>query len=293
MNRSTRIRRYSWWTPYLYVLPGLVLYIAFVLLPLGQAGWLSLYKWDGVSQGTWVGLDNYIDLASDPEVLAAFRHAAILVLFISVFPICLGLLLAAVLGKAVVRGSTAFRAALFLPQVVATVVIGLVWSWMLSLDGPVNSLLSALGLGSGTRAWLGDFDTALPAVGLIGAWAATGLCMVLFIAGVQRIPYELYEDARLDGAGAWREFMAITLPGIRSELGVALTLTVIAALRTFDLVYVTTSGGPGQETTVPGLLIYTRAFRVGDVGSAAAIAVVLAAVLLVVSYVITQASERE
>ena len=230
-----------------------------------------------------------------PDAVAAgqFAHAFVLVIFISVLPICLGMLLAAVLGQAVVRGAVTFRTMLFLPQVVATVVIGLIWSWLLSEGGPINLALDAVGLGGVTRAWLGDFDTALPAVGLIGAWAATGLCMVLFIAGVQRIPKELYEAARMDGAGPWREFRAITLPGLRAEVGVALTLTVIAALRTFDLVYVTTSGGPGKETVVPGILIYTRAFREGDVGSAAAIAVVLAVILLVVAYAITQISDRE
>lgn len=293
MISRAELRHHEWWTPYLYLLPGLVLYTVLVLLPLGQAAWISLYKWDGVTTGTWVGLSNYMELLNDLDVRSAFSHAFVLVIFISVLPICLGLLLAAVLGQAVVRGAVTFRTMLFLPQVVATVVIGLIWSWLLSEGGPINLALDAVGLGGVTRAWLGDFDTALPAVGLIGAWAATGLCMVLFIAGVQRIPKELYEAARMDGAGPWREFRAITLPGLRAEVGVALTLTVIAALRTFDLVYVTTSGGPGKETVVPGILIYTRAFREGDVGSAAAIAVVLAVILLVVAYAITQISDRE
>ena len=117
-------------------------------------------------------------------------------------------------------------------------------------------MLAAIGLGGVTRAWLGDFATALPAVGVIGAWVLLGLCTLLLLAGMSKIDPALYEAARLDGAGPLREFVSITLPSLRQEIGVCVTVTVIAALASFDIVYISTQGGPGNATMVPGLEIY-------------------------------------
>ena len=120
-----------------------------------------------------------------------------------------------------------------------------------------------------------------------------GLCIVLFLAGIQKIPLSLYEAARVDGAGRVREFFAVTLPGLRGELAVALTITTIFALRTFDLIYVSTSGGPGTSTTVPSVLVYQNAFANGRVGLAAAVAVVLTVLIFAVAFVITQLVDRD
>jgi raffinose/stachyose/melibiose transport system permease protein len=151
---------------------------------------------------------------------------------------------------------------------------------VLSTSGVVNQALSAVGLGSITRAWLGDFGTALPAVGVIGAWVLLGLCTVLLLAGMSKIDPELYEAAQLDGAGPVREFFAITLPSLRNEIGVCVTVTVIAALSAFDIVYISTRGGPGDATMVPGLQIYQLAFFNREVGLASALAVVLMVLVL-------------
>src|SRR5262249_49555083 len=140
--------------------------------------------------------------------------------------------------------------------------------------------------------WLGDFTWALPALGLVGTWITFGLCMVLFLAGMQKIPRELYDAAKVDGAGALREFRAVTLPGLRNELVVALTLTTITALRSFDLIYNTTLGGPGGQTRVPSVLIYLNAFQYNQVGVAAAVAVLLTAIIFAIAFVITRLGER-
>jgi raffinose/stachyose/melibiose transport system permease protein len=186
-----------------------------------------------------------------------------------------------------------FRTVLFLPQVIAMVVVGVAWRWMYTDDGVVNQLLDAIGLGSVTRAWLGDFSWALPSVGLVGTWVMYGLCMVLFLAGVQKIDTSLYEVARIDGAGPIREFRHVTLPGLRQEIVVALTITTIAALRNFDLVYVTTNGGPGNATTVPAVEIYRLGFREGQVGLACAVAVVLTLLIFSVVFAITRLAREE
>ena len=174
-----------------------------------------------------------------------------LIFFYAVLPCFLGLVLASVIAHRRVRGVTFFRAVLFLPQTIATVVVAIAWVWIYAPDGPLNEALDAVGLDSISRGWLGDFTWALPALGLVGTWVMFGLCLVLFLAGIQKIPLTLYEAARVDGAGRVREFFAVTLPGLRGELAVALTLTTIMALRTFDLIYVSTKGGPGTSTTVP------------------------------------------
>ena len=169
----------------------------------------------------------------------------------------------------------------------------MIWDWMYQPDGPVNSALRAVGLGSFVHAWLGDFTWSLPAVGVIGTWVTYGFAMVLFIAGVQKIPTSLYDACRVDGCGVVREFLAVTLPGLRNEVIVAFTITIIAALRTFDVIYVTTQGGPGTSTTVPALEIYRNAFQYNEVGAAAAVAMALAVIIFAVTLLILVRGERK
>jgi raffinose/stachyose/melibiose transport system permease protein len=141
-------------------------------------------------------------------------------------------------------------------------------------------------LGRFAISWLGDFTWALPAVGSIGTWVQYGFCMILFLAGMQRIQEEYYEAASLDGANALKQFLHITVPGLRSEIAVALVTTIIAALRVFDLVYTTTRGGPGESTMVTGFLIYRSAFMLNRIGYAAALATVLTLIILIISLLI-------
>ncbi|WP_427891466.1 carbohydrate ABC transporter permease [Kribbella sp. GL6] len=277
---------------YLYLLPGFAVYAAFLLYPLLRSVQLSFYDWDGLTLGKWAGFANYEEIISDVGLRAAFGHALVLMLFFAAIPVCVGLVLASVLNRAKVRGLAFFRTVVFLPQVVAMVVVAVAWRRMYAPDGSINDLLHALGLGSLARGWLGDYALALPAVGFIGTWFETGLVTVLLLAGMSRISGSLYEAARLDGAGPVREFFAVTLPSVRGEIAVALTLTVIAALRTFDLVYVTTSGGPGNQTSVPSYEVYHRAFELGRVGSAAAVGVTLTVLILLISLVINRIGDR-
>ena len=268
---------------WLFVLPALLMYAAFVLQPLVLTVQYSLYRWDGVAPATWVGLSNYQAVLTDPNLLGTIFNAFRLIIFFSFIPVTLGLVVASVIRR-VAAGSlgTFARTVLFLPQVIPLVAAGIVWSWVLSLTGILNQLLRALGLAAVTRAWLGDFDTALPAVGVIGTWVLLGLCIVLLLTGMTKIDPALYESARLDGATAVREFIAITVPSLRNEIAVCLTVTVIAALASFDIVYVSTGGGPGLATMVPGLQIYVLAFSARQVGLASALAVVLIVLVLIV-----------
>jgi raffinose/stachyose/melibiose transport system permease protein len=278
---------------YLYIAPAMVLYGLFAFGPLLYTAWLSFFDWDGITLGTWVGLDNYDQVLSDPAIRQSFVHSLIQILFFAVLPCFLGLILASLIAHTRARGIGFFRAVLFLPQTIASVVVAIAFVWVYGPQGPLNEALRAIGLGSVARSWLGDFRFALPALGLVGTWVMFGLCMVLFLAGIQKIPSTLYEAARVDGAGAVREFFAVTLPGLRGELAVALTITTIMALRSFDLIYVATNGGPGSSTTVPGVLVYRNAFGTGRVGLAAAVAVVLTLIIFAVAFLITKLVDRD
>jgi raffinose/stachyose/melibiose transport system permease protein len=259
------------------------MYGVFVLQPLALTVQYSFYRWDGVGPATWVGLSNYRAVLDDPDLLGTIFNAFRLVAFFSFIPVTLGLIAASLIHRvATGRFGTVARTVLFLPQVIPLVAAGIIWGWLLSLPGLINQFLAAVGLDSVRRAWLGDFDTALPAVGMIGIWVLLGLCTVLLLTGMTKIDPSLYEAARIDGAGWFAELRAVTLPSLRYEIGVCFTVTVIAALAAFDIVYVSTGGGPGNATAVPGVQIYILAFLERQVGLASALAVMIVVLVLVV-----------
>jgi raffinose/stachyose/melibiose transport system permease protein len=279
---------------WLFVVPALLFYAAFVLQPLALTVQYSLYRWDGVGPATWVGLANYASVLTEPRLLETLFNAFRLVLFFCLIPVALGLVTASVIHRvATGRLGAVSRTVLFLPQVIPLVAAGIIWGRLLSLSGLVNQGLSVIGLGDITRAWLGDFDTALPAVGIIGIWVLLGFCTVLLLTGMTKIDAGLYEAARLDGAGWFQEFRAITVPSLRHEVGVCLTVTIIAALAAFDIVYVSTGGGPGNATAVPGIQIYILAFLERQVGLASALAVVLVILVLLVILPIQRLSRED
>ncbi|GAA0385990.1 ABC transporter permease subunit [Microbispora corallina] len=269
------------WVGWLFVAPALAVYAVFVLRPIVLTFQYSLYRWDGIGPSTWAGLDNYVKVFTDPDLFDSILNAVKLIVFFSAIPVLLGLAIASTIRRiATSRLALVARTVLFLPQVIPLVAAGIAWSWLLSSNGLVNQVFSHLGLGGVTRAWLGDFSTALPAVGVIGAWVLLGLCTILLLAGLSKIDPAVYEAARMDGAGPLREFFSITVPSLRQEIGVCVTVTVIAALASFDIVFIATQGGPGNSTMVPGLEIYYLAFSERQVGMASALAVVLMVLVL-------------
>jgi raffinose/stachyose/melibiose transport system permease protein len=253
------------------------MYVLFVVYPLIKSVQYSFYKWNGIGKATWVGGDNYVKVFTEPENLGAILNSFKLMFFFVVLPVAGGLILAALI-RGITSGPWAVvaRVALFLPVIIPAAGAAVTWNWMYSENGVVNQVLTAVGLGDLTRPWLADFTWALPALGLIGTWIITGLCTMLFLSGIGRIDGSLYEAARIDGAGWFREFRAVTLPGLRTEIGVCVTLTMILALASFDVVYNSTNGGPGGTTMVPGLQVYQLAFTERKIGLASALSLVLA-----------------
>ncbi|MBC7249141.1 MAG: sugar ABC transporter permease [Anaerolineae bacterium] len=282
ISRSKMVRRETI-IGWLFILPALLMYATFVLLPLLLSIQYSFFRWNGIGPMIWVGLKNYRTIMEVPDLLGTIFNAFRLVVWFSFIPVGLGLVVASVIHRvATGRFGTVARTVLFLPQVIPLVAAGIIWGWLLALPGLINQVLRAVGLGAITRAWLGDFDWALPAVGLIGIWVLLGFCTVLLSTAITKIDPAFYESARIDGASWFTEFVKITIPLLRHEIGVCLTVTVIAALAAFDIVYVSTAGGPGNSTAVPGIQIYILAFTEQRIGLASALAVMLMVLVLIV-----------
>jgi raffinose/stachyose/melibiose transport system permease protein len=279
---SKKVRRENF-VGWLFTLPALFMYAFFVLVPFLLTIIYSFFRWNGVGPMTWVGVKNYMSVLKVPNLVGTIFNAFWLVVWFSFIPVGLGLIVASVIHRvATGRFGAVARTILFLPQVIALVAAGIIWGWLLALPGLINQILKAVGLSVITRAWLGDFHWALPSVGIVGVWVLLGFCIVLLQTGMAKIDPALYESARLDGASWFQEFLAITVPLLRHEIGVCLTVTVIAALAAFDIIWVTTAGGPGNSTSVPGIQIYILAFTQRTIGLASALAVMLMVLVVIV-----------
>ena len=263
-------------------MPALLIYLLFVIYPLISAFQYSFTNWDGIGEKKFIGLKNYIQIFQSPELLGSIRNSLSLIIFFSFFPIFFGLLLANFIVRIrtqKIRSIT--QVVLFFPQILPLAASGIAWSWMYAKNGLVNQFLKAIGLEKIAQPWLAGFSTALPAVGIIGAWVLTGFCAVLLATGISKIDASLYEAARIDGANWWSEFRNVTIPGLRQEISVLITVTMIAALSSFDIIYVTTLGGPGGSTLVPGISIYRLAFTQSAVGLASAFGIMLMVIVLI------------
>ncbi|MEV6172558.1 sugar ABC transporter permease [Streptomyces sp. NPDC051954] len=263
--------------------PPLVL--AFVLVPLlAEALWvfwpalqgfyLSLTSWDGVSPPKFVGLDNFREMASDDVFRSAAGHTVLWLVLFGGLSALLGLATALLLQQER-RGVGFYRAALFLPVVFSLVATALVWQAIYQPDGVLNQLLEAVGLDSLRHAWLADQDTALYAVIVPALWRQIGYVMVLYLAGLKGIDPALYEAAKVDGAGAWQRFRHVTLPQLRSVNAVVLSVIIIDSLRSFDVVWSLTRGGPYHSSELLSTYMYSTAFQSLRLGYGSALAVVI------------------
>jgi len=281
MSRFKALAEGQAWTPWLLILPGLAFYALFVLVPIVATFALSLFRWDGLLPPKFIGLDNFVKLVGTPGVQQAFGVSLAFIAFSCILPVAAALLIVGAVTRVQVRGLSIFRLLYFLPYTLALAVVAIAWRWLYANDGIVAMVVNLV-FGDGSyKPLLGDFDFALPALGIVAMWTTFGFVVVLLLAGAQHIPKDLYDAARVDGAGPVREFFAVTVPGLRYELGVALTMTTIFALRMFDLPLMATGGGPGYATTTPSLMMYRNVFTDGAVGYGSGIAVLLTIVTFV------------
>lgn len=277
LSRSLRRRRAL--TGYALVTPAMLATTVFLLVPMGLSAYWSLTRYNGISAPTWVGLHNYISLFHDPAFLQALRNTVVFVLLGMTVGPGLGLCAALLLNERV-RGRAFYRTAIFLPVTTSLVVVATVWKMLLNDQGIVNAALSLVGLHG--HAWLADTSTALLAVVLVSVWQGLGFEAVVFLAALQSIPQALYEAARIDGAGGWRRFVHVTLPGLRPTLLFVFVIGIIGSFQVFDQVFVMTQGGPvGSTNTIVYYLI--DRFQALQLGRASAVAYVLLLILAILS----------
>jgi ABC-type sugar transport system permease subunit len=274
--------------------PALILLAVFVFVPAALVVLGSLHDFSLTSRDwTFVGLDNYRRAVSDPVFWTALRNNLIIVVGSVILQVGMGTVLAAILDRGITIGRTLMRTIIFAPMVISSVAVGLIWSIILDPNvGPMNAAVRALGAEPPRLGWLGDPAISIWVVLGIAAWQYTGFMMVLILAGLQAVPKELYQAAALDGATGLRAFWHITLPSIRNVLIVAVLITTVGGFKVFDLVFVTTGGGPANATQVLGTYIYLQAFNIGAVGYADAISVVLLAIAVVLGWLQLKASRR-
>jgi raffinose/stachyose/melibiose transport system permease protein len=271
-------------TPYLFVAPALLIYGSFVIYPMLDSLYVSFTNWDGMAEEyQFVGLDNYRKILADPVSVLALKNNIVWTVVMLAVPTILGLLLALGLNRNI-RGKTLFRSFFYAPAILPLVGVAGIWSWMFDPNvGLINTTLTKLGLGALTHQWLGDPGTALYAVMVAGIWQGLGFPMVLYLAGLQSIPTDQYEAARIDGAKPLRQFWHITMPWLIETHIVVVTLAVIASFKVFDLIYSMTYGGPGQATQVLASWQYFQTFQFFHAGYGSALTWVIAVILLVVT----------
>jgi len=285
MIRNYRLSRAL--TPYLFLLPAILMMLVFIYLPIIQNFYYSLFRWSSIDPNwKFVGIDNYIRILGDKLVPLSLRNNVLYAVISVLFQVFLALVLAAILESRVIRprGVTFFRNSLFLPSVLAITVVGITWQLMYRPDtGLINQALRAIGLDGMTHTWLGEEDTAMYAVIMVSQWQWVGYVMILFLVAIQAIPEELFESARIDGASGWQQFFHITVPMVRETTLVMTTITVIGAFKVFDIVWVMTAGGPNHASEVLGNYLYRVGFRNDEMGYASA----LASLLFVITFALT------
>lgn len=279
------------WVAALFLAPALLLFGGFLVYPMVTTVGLSFFQWSGfrIETPTFVGFDNYVRIfTKDPVFWTAFRNTVIWLVLSLLVPTTLGLLLALGLNTRI-AGRNVLRSVIYLPGVLASIAVATMWVWMYNpVSGVVNSILRTVGLGAFAQDWLGSPGTALLSIFIASVWQGTGFGMVLFLAGLQGVPQELLDAARVDGASRWQVFRAVTLPALRPTTVVVIVLTLINSLKVFDLIVGMTGGGPAQSTQVLALWSYTSSFINHQFGVGNAIATVLFGVslVLVVPYMI-------
>jgi ABC-type sugar transport system permease subunit len=277
-----------------FVLPALLLYLVFMVYPFFQSIYLSFTSWNGASPvKEWIGLDNYRALIRDPMLWLSLRHNLIWVIVGTVAPIVIGMGLALLLWQRP-KGFTLFRTVYFMPQVLSTVVIGIVWNWIYNpIFGILNTGLDAVGLEGVSRGWLGDPDVALYAVLIAAIWATIGFTFVIFLAGLQNVSKDLLEAATIDGANAWQRFWNVTVPQMAGVINIVVAFLLIGGFNVFDIIFVMTGGGPANATEVIATYTYKEAFTQNNIGYASTLSLVMTVISLIASVTFIRLRERQ
>jgi raffinose/stachyose/melibiose transport system permease protein len=270
---------------FLFVLPALVVLSVFFVYPILLTFYYSFTSFTGVGDATFLGTTNYERILDRDRYLHALKITLIFCVTVVTLQNLFGLMFAALLHRLPAVRNFA-RAALFMPAMMSFVIVGYVWQYIYSpFDGGMNAVLSAIGLGSMARGWLGDPNTAIFAIALAHIWMFTGYSTAIFLAGFANIPPEIEEAGRLDGASSWQRFRHLELPLLAPSITINVMLSTIGTLKTFELPFIMTRGGPDGATRTLSLEIIENLFRSYKFGFASALAVVMLVIVIIVAFV--------
>ncbi|WP_207781960.1 carbohydrate ABC transporter permease [Phytoactinopolyspora limicola] len=281
------------WSAKGFVAPGVFIVAGLLYLPFLWTTFLSFTRYRGLGSPEWIGLDNYVAMFSDPALLTSLRNTAFWVVGTIAVPVGIGLLIAVLTYN--MRFGAWFRLPFLIPYAISGVAVGVIWSFILQSGGALSQAMDTFGLPGADSRWL--LDAPLNTFVMIGAaaWQASGVNALLFVIGLQSIPKEPVEAARVDGASGWTMFRHILWPMLRPLTTVVVGLSIVASLKTFDVVWVMTQGGPGRSSETLAITMYRETFVQSEYGLGGAVSVFLTVVTLTASiaYLRRQLSERK
>ncbi|QGQ99502.1 sugar ABC transporter permease [Paenibacillus psychroresistens] len=278
------IKRRTYYTGIFFLLPALLVFSIFNFYPFLSSIFYSFSDWNAISKAKFIGMRNYRGFFEDPRMIHGLKNTFIMGIFGIIIQNTLALGLAVLLNMKL-RSRTYLRTAFYFPVIISLVVTSVVWSQLLKYGGVLNTILTHIGLESWVHDWLGTVQTALPTIILLTQWQAIGYCAVIYLAGLQSIPKEVYEAASIEGAKGIAMFRHITLPMLMSTVTIVMFLTVVGALKLFDLPYILTNGGPGQASYTVYLATYNAAFKNNDYGYASAAGVILSLIIITLTLI--------
>ncbi|MDQ3693523.1 MAG: sugar ABC transporter permease [Chloroflexota bacterium] len=275
-------------TPYLFLLPALAIVGIFLLWSFLRSAYLSFTDFGGIGDANWVGLANYRALLSDPILLGSFTNTMLWVVGTLLLPVGIGLLIAMLSHG--LKGGAFYRIPFLLPYALSGTAIATVWQFLLLRDGALNDMLTVIGLGDWTQSWLLTPPLNTWSMIVASTWQSMGVSLLLFLIGLQTIPPDPIEAARLDGAEGWRLFRDMTLPLLRPMTVVIIGISLVNSLKTFDIIWVMTQGGPYRSSETLAVTMYRETFVLFRHGYGAAIAVVLSVIVVAISWLYLQRS---
>jgi raffinose/stachyose/melibiose transport system permease protein len=280
-HRGPLMRLGHWW----WALPGVVLVLAIHYAATVAGGLFAFTDWTGIGSFTWTGLDNFVEIFSDPTKVGALGNTLLLAFGSVILANIGGLALGLGLNRGL-RTRHVLRVLFFMPVVLSPLAVSYIWKFVFDYNGPLNGFLRTVGLDSLARPWLADPDWAIWAILVVLVWQNTGFAMVIYLAGLAAVPVEVEEAAAIDGANLWQRFRLVVLPCIRPAVVIATTLGLVNGLRVFDQIMALTGGGPAGATETLATEVYKESFSLGNFGYGAALALLLTLIILV--FAITQ-----
>ncbi len=283
-NGRPLVRYGYWW----WALPAILMVLAIHYIATAGGAFYAFTNWTGIGDFDFIGFDNFVRIFEDPALIGSLKNTLFLAFGFLILTNVLGLGLALALNRTL-KTRYFLRVLFFMPVVLSPLAVSYIWKFIFDFNGPLNDVIGWFGMEPKT--WLADPNLALWAILVVMAWQTTGMCMVIFLAGLATVPPDIEEAAALDGAGTWRRFWHITVPSIRPSIAIASTLMLVQGLRVFDQVMALTGGGPAGATETLATQVYKQTFALSNFGFGAALALLLTLIMLVFSVLQTQATK--